>query len=96
MSHTPKKSSFQEFIELLRFSTATLFAGIVSASTMMQYPLSALLFGIAGVINFILSIKFDQDADRSERFIALLGLTLALAAIIYVLINILHQSVLRN
>lgn len=95
MSNNPKKSALQEFVELLRFSTATLFAGIVAASTMMQYPLIACLFGIAGGINFILSIKFDQDSERSERLIALFGLTLSLVAVIYVL-SIMIQSVLRS
>ena len=95
MSNNSKKSALQEFIELLRFSTATLFSGIVAASTMMQYPLIACLFGMAGGINFILSIKFDQDTERSERLIALFGLALSLIAIIYLLSNLI-QSILRS
>ena len=91
MSNNSNKSPLQEFVELLRFSTATLFAGIVAASTIMQYPLIAFLFGFAGGINFILSIKFDQDAERSERLIALFGLALSLIAVIYVLSNLIQS-----
>ena len=96
MSNNSNKSPFQEFAELMRFSTATLFAGIVAASTMMQYPLVACLFGIAGGINIILSIKFDEDAERIERLLAIWGLTLSLISIIFVLVNIIQQIIFSN
>jgi len=96
MSNNSNKFPFQEFAELMRFSTATLFAGIAATSTMMQYSLVACFFGIAGVINFLLSIKYDQDTEKSERLLALLGLTLSLVSVIYVLSNLIHQSIFQS
>ena len=96
MSNNSNKSPFQEFAELMRFSTATLFAGIVAATFMMQKPLIACFFGLAGIVSFVLSIKLDEDAERIERLLAILGLTLSIMSVIFVLVNMIQQSIFSN
>jgi hypothetical protein len=96
MSNNSNKSPFQEFAELMRFSTATLFAGIVAAIFMMQNPLIASFFGLAGIVSFILSIRLEKDAEKIERLLAIWGLTFSVMSLIFVLVNILSQSILSN
>ena len=96
MSNESNKSPFQEFAELMRFSTAALFAGIVAATYMMQRPLLACLFGLAGIVCFILSIKIDADAERIEQLLAIFGLTLSIMSVIFVLVNMIQQSVFSS
>ena len=96
MSNNSNQSPFQEFIELLRFSTAALFAGIVAATFMMQRPLIAGLFGLAGIVCFILSIKLDDNAERIERLLAVFGLTLSIMSVIFVFINMIQQKIFSS
>ena len=84
------KDSNSPLYEFTRFSTATLFAGIVAAVYMMQKPLLTGLFGSAGILSFILSIKHDDGAERAERLLSVLGLTLSVISLIYISVRMIQ------
>lgn len=84
----------QKFAEIMPFSALSEISGVIAISSMSQYQVSACIFGILGIANFILSIKYDADAEKSEKRLAFFGFILSVISILFVLISLIRNKFL--
>lgn len=94
MGNDSNKSQSPKLIETVRFDVLAVIAGVISISLIFQNQIFACIFGIVGIVSFVLSVRFDEYGGKIERYFAFLGLVLSALSVLFVLITLMRNKLL--
>jgi hypothetical protein len=64
MGSNSNKSYNPNFANIMPFSALSVISGVIEISSISQNQIVACVFGILGITNFFLSLKFDTNEER--------------------------------